>query len=196
MSGPDHQQPSEWWADDDIEDPLFDPWEDDGEEAEADGPGVSVWRRPLVVAVAIVTALALASVPIYNVVFAGRVADNGLEVCGFDYCIVQETVREAGLDATMSALAHTFLDEREARQLANQITDHLGVDPVGLAVVARLEGRLGGVYDPATRSIAIESPARAWTVLHEVAHAVQTGHGDVFQEVVVELTAWAATTLP
>jgi hypothetical protein len=60
-------------------------------------------------------------------------------------------------------------------------------------VVDSLEGRLGGVYDPATRSIEIERPARAWTVLHEVAHVMEGGHGQDFQEVLIELTRAVST---
>lgn len=190
MTDPDHEdQLPDWWLDEEHpEGPWMGEW-DDSEDEEL----IPAWRRPLLVAVAIVTALALASVPIYNVLFAGSVADNGLEVCGFDYCVVQEAVRDAGLESTMSALAHTFLDEAEARTFADELTDHLGVDRVGLVVVTRLEGRLGGVYEPSTRSISIESPARAWTVLHEVAHAVQSGHGEAFQSVVIDLAAWSET---
>ncbi|HEU4895458.1 MAG TPA: hypothetical protein VFT85_06445, partial [Acidimicrobiia bacterium] len=160
------------------------------EEGTEDDDAAPAWRRPLIVGVSVVTALALALIPLYNVIFARTVADNGLEVCGFDYCVVQEAVRDAGLDLTMSALANTYLDEEEARALAGELTDYLGIDPVGLRVVPDLDGRLGGVYDPSNRSIAIESPARAWTVLHEVAHAVETGHGEAFVDVVIELAAW------
>lgn len=179
--------------DEDLEGIPFADWDDD--ESDEDDEPAPAWRRPLIVGVAIVTVIALAMIPIYNVVFARSIADNGLEVCGFDYCIVQEAVQAAGLDLTMSALANTYLDEKEARAFAGELTGHLGIEPVGLSVVTDLDGRLGGVYEPGTRSIAIESPARAWTVLHEVAHAVQSGHGEAFQEVVIELAGWAATTV-
>lgn len=160
----------------------------DGEEEEEQGPPAPTWRRPFLVVIAVVTAVALAMVPLYNVLFAATEGDDGLDVCGFDYCVVQEVVRQAGMDLTMSRLSHVFLDEEEARELANLLTDHLRIDRVGLVVVEDLDGRIGGVYDRADRSISIESPARAWTVLHEVAHAVQTGHGEEFQAVVLELT--------
>lgn len=189
-------QPDSDWIDEfesDVEDldahPLAD-W-DDEEDPEDDEPPPA-WRRPLIVGVAIVTVIALAMIPIYNVVFARSVSDSGLEVCGFDYCIVQEAVRAAGLDLTMSALANTYMDEEEARAFADELTGYLGIEPVELAVVTDLAGRLGGVYEPSTRSISIERPARAWTVLHEVAHAVQTGHGEAFQGIVVELAGWSA----
>ncbi len=193
VTGPDHEdQHPDWWALERPDGSEMDDW-DEGSEDDEPAPA---WRRPVLVAVAIVTAIALASVPIYNVIFARSVADNGLEVCGFDYCVVQEAVRDAGLDSTMSALAHTFLDEAEARAFADELTDHLGIDRIGLVVATRLEGRLGGVYEPSTRSISIESPARAWTVLHEVAHAVQAGHGEAFQEVVIDLAEWSETSRP
>jgi predicted metal-dependent hydrolase len=43
------------------------------------------------------------------------------------------------------------------------------------------------VYDVETRTISIERPARAWTVLHEVAHVLEPGHGADFQRVVIDL---------
>ena len=166
-----------WWPEDDVPDEV----------------GPPAWRRPLIIAVAVITVLALALVPLYNV-FQGRdVAGNGLEVCGFDYCVVQDAVMAAHLDLVMSRLANTFLDEAGARALAGEMTDHLGIDPVGLTVVDRLEGSLGGFYDPATRSITIQGPARAWTVLHEVAHAEADGHGQAFQDAVIELASWVGT---
>lgn len=153
-------------------------------------PAPPTWRRPVLIAVATLTAAAMIIVPLYNVFFAASVADNGLEVCGFDYCMVQEGVREAGLDLTMSRLSNTFLDQEEARALASELTDYLGVPRVGLVVVDDLDGRLGGIYDRSERLVSIERPARAWTVLHEVAHAVETGHGREFQEVVIDLASY------
>ena len=165
----------------------FEGWDDEVEEELEPAPS---WRRPVLIAVAAVTAVAMAVVPLYNVFFAATVSDEGLEVCGFDYCVVQEGLREAGLDLTMSRLSNTFLEESEARELARELTGHLGIEPVGLVVVQDLDGRLGGLYDRSERSISIERPARAWTVLHEVAHAVETGHGDDFLRVVIELTEY------
>jgi hypothetical protein len=202
VTGSEHdEQPP---PDDGVDDPEavgdvpagypFDDW-DDEELLEGEEP-VPAWRRPLIIGVSLVTALALALVPLYNVFFARTIADNGLEVCGFDYCVVQEAVRAAGLELTMSALANTFLDEEEARSFAEDLTDYLGIETVGLRVVPELDGRLGGVYDPATRSISIESPARAWTVLHEVAHAAETGHGESFRDVVIELAGWVQEPPP
>lgn len=175
-TGPGDENPFDEWGD----------WDDENDEIEGPPP----WRRPLLIAVAALTAAAMAMVPLYNVFSARTVADNGLEVCGFDYCVVQEAAVAAGVDPVMSRLWNTFLDEEAARELAAELTDHLGIDPVGLRLVDDLEGRLGGVYDPESRSIQIAHPARAWTVLHEVAHAVENGHGPEFQELVVELARW------
>lgn len=167
----------------------FDEWSDwDEEYDEIQAP--PTWRRPMLIAVAVLTALAMAMLPLYNVFWARTVADNGLEVCGFDYCVVQEAAVEAGVDLVMSRLWNTFVDLETARAFALELTDHLDIDPVGLQLVDDLEGRLGGSYDPETRSIQIAHPARAWTVLHEVAHAVENGHGTDFREVVVELARW------
>lgn len=170
---------------DDREEFLFEEWDLDEDDLEP--MPEPAWRRPLLIVVAAITALALAAVPLYNVVFTDTTAENGLDICGFDYCVVQEGVRAAGLDLVMSRLANTFLTEEEARALADELTGHLGVEPVGLVVVQEIDGRIGGVYDPQTRRITIESPARAWTVLHEVAHVVAGGHGEDFIAVVVDL---------
>lgn len=173
-------------------DDPFDEWDLTEEDLEPLPP--PLWRKPVLIVVAALTALALAVVPIYNVISARSVAENGLDICGFDYCIVQEAAQEAGVDLIMSRLANTFLDEAGARELADRLTDHLGIAPVGLRVVDEIDGRIGGVYDPTTRTISIERPARAWTVLHEVAHALETGHGEEFQGLVVELATWVDTS--
>lgn len=166
---------------------LFDEWDADDEEVEAAPP--PRWRRPAVVSLAILVALSLAILPLQSL-FDGTspaVSDSGLEICGYDYCIVREAAVEAGLDLEMSRLANTLLDDTEAVALANELTEYLGVDPVALSVVDELGGRLGGVYDPSARSILIERPANAWVVAHEVAHAVAPGHGEEFQRVLVDL---------
>jgi hypothetical protein len=174
--------------DPDGNDDLFEEWDQVEEDSE---PLAPLWRKPVLIAVAALTALALAVVPLYNVLSAAPVADNGLEICGFDYCIVQDAMREVGVDVIMSRLAHTFLADDAARSLADDAADHLDIEPVGLQVVDNLERRLGGVYDPTTRSIRVERPARAWTVLHEVAHAVETGHAEAYQTVLADLARWA-----
>ena len=161
-------------------------WEEENGEPSSE-PIAPGWRKPMFIAVSVVIIVALVLVPVYNTLTAPTVADNGLEVCGFDYCIVEEAVREAGLELEMSRLYNTILDDEEAVGLALILTDLLDVDSVGLTVVDSLNGRVGGVYDPVTRSVEIERPVRAWTVLHEVAHVLESGHGEDFQEVLIEI---------
>ncbi len=166
---------------------LFDEWDSDEEEFEAAPP--PRWRRPAVVTLAIFVALSLAILPLQSL-FDGTtpaVSESGLEICGYDYCIVREAVVEAGLDLEMSRLANTLLDDAAALALANELAGYLGVDAIELSVVDDLGGRLGGVYNPSTRSILVERPANAWVVAHEVAHAVAPGHGEEFQRILVDL---------
>lgn len=165
-------------------------WEDEDLSTE---PLAPAWRRPLLIGVSVVIIVALVWVPVYNALTGPTTADNGLEVCGFDYCIVEEAIRDAGLELEMSRLYNNIIDDEGVVVLARELTEYLGVDGVSVGVVDELEGRLGGVYDPETRSIAIERPARAWTVLHEVAHVVEGGHGEDFQEVLIELTRSVVT---
>ena len=152
------------------------------------------WVRPVLIIVAAITAVSLAAVPLYNVFAQPRtVAANGLEVCGFDYCIVEEAVRDAGIGNLMSRLSNTLLTDEDAKRLADSLTDYLGVDPVGLTVVDRLDGDLEGQYDPAVRLITIERPARAWIVAHEVAHVISGGHDSDFQRTLIDLAVWLGT---
>ncbi len=174
------------------DEPVFEDW--DVEEDSFEPLERSPWRRLVLIAVATVTVFAMAMVPLYNLIDRDPpFADNGLEICGFDYCTVQEGVRLAGLDQVMIRLANTYLTDEEASQLADSLADHLGVSTVELVVIDRLEGRIKGSYDPTTRTILVERPAQAWIVLHEVAHAVSSGHGQDFQEVVIDLTRWLST---
>ncbi len=170
---------------------LFEEWDVDEDSFEPPEP--SPWRRRATIAVAAVTVVAMALVPLYNLIDRDPpLAENGLEICGFDYCTVQEGVRLAGLDQVMIRLANTYLTDEEASQLADSLAGHLGASTVELVVINHLEGRIKGSYDPTTRTIFVERPAQAWIVLHEVAHAVSSGHGQDFQEVVIELTSWLA----
>lgn len=174
-------------TDRDPEEFLFEDW--DTEEPEETGPIGPAWRRPVLIAVAAVTAVALAVVPIVGYFQPPPVADNGLEICGFDYCVVQDAVAAAGYDDTMVRLSRTFVSEEDAVALARRLTDFLDESPVEVVVVERLDGRLGGVYDAAERTVYIESPVSVWTLIHEVAHAAASGHGEAFQRVIVELAA-------
>ena len=159
---------------------------------EYEEPKAPLWRGPLLIGVALLAVAAMATGPIYNLVNAEvfPVADNGLEVCGFDYCVVQDGVREAGLDLVMSRFANIHLDDESALALADVLIDRLGAEPVTVTIVDRLDGHVEGQYDPASRTILIERPARAWTVLHEVAHIDNAGHGDDFQQRLIDLASW------
>lgn len=173
------------------DDSVFEEWdvEDDSFEPLDRSP----WRRRVIIAVAAVTAVAMAMVPLYNLIDRDPpLAENGLEICGFDYCTVQEGVRLAGLDRVMIQLANTYLTDEEASQLADSLATQLGASSAEFVVVDRLEGQIKGSYDPTTKTIYVERPAQAWIILHEVAHAVSSGHGEDFQEVVIELTRWLA----
>lgn len=174
------------------EEPFFEEIElDAGEVDQLDGPIAPSWRRPLLIGVAAITALAMALLPLYNLFNQGRpVADNGLEVCGFDYCIVQDAAIAAGLNEEMSMLAATFLSDEEAGDLADALLDELGERDVRFVVVDRLDGDVKGQYQPDERRILVERPVRAWIVVHEVAHAASSGHDDDFQRVLIGLTDW------
>lgn len=156
------------------------------------------WRRRLVTALGIVVAAAMLAGPVWNVVDRATppTSDAGLELCGFDYCVVQDAVREAGHGVTMSRLANTYLTDDEAAQFADALVDRLGVPAVTVRVVDRLDRRIAGLYEGAERRITLERPIRAWVVLHEVAHAVAAGHGEAFQETVIELADWVASESP
>ncbi len=147
-------------------------------------------RRLILVSVAAITALALAALPVYNLLNARErpIADNGLEICGFDYCIVQEAVIAAGLNETMSRLANTFLSEEEASVFFSELLLLAGESNVELVLVDRLDGRISGEYSPDTRTVRVERPARAWIILHEVAHLMETGHDSDFQQALIGLT--------
>ena len=150
------------------------------------------WRRRLIIAVAVVTVIAMTALPLNNLIERGQppVADNGLEICGFDYCIVQDGLSNAGLDLAMTRLANTYLDDVEAEQLAGDLLGHLNEDPVNFVMVNRLDRQITGQYVPATRTVLVERPARAWIVVHEMAHTVAAGHGEDFQSALIELTRW------
>ncbi|HUF95626.1 MAG TPA: hypothetical protein VMO52_06050 [Acidimicrobiia bacterium] len=169
---------------------AFDGW--DSEEDDSGDPASPGWRRPLVVLLVVLVAVSLAILPLQSL-FDGSnppIADNGLEICGYDYCTVREAVAGAGLDLEVSRLANTLLDDDQAAELADELTRFLGIDDVEVTVVDELGGRLGGLYDPAARSVLIERPANAWVVAHEVAHAVAPGHGDEFVEVLLVMVAF------
>ena len=175
------------------ETPLTDEelWDLIESETEDDLPPPPRWRRPALVIVAAVTAAAIAFVPLSNLFRANRtVSHAGLEVCQFDYCVVHDAIIDAGLLPVTSRLSNQLLTEEEAKELADEIAAFLRIEPVKLSVVDRLEDGQGGVYMPSSREIQIRRPANAWTVAHEMAHAVSNGHGDDFTDALIEIARW------
>jgi hypothetical protein len=148
-----------------------------------------VWRRGLIMSIAALAVVALAGSQLWNLVDRGAppIADNGLEICGFDYCVVQDAIRAEGLGAEMTRLASIYVSLDDARALATALTEEMGEDPVTVEMVDRLDGRTAGQYSSSARTIWLERPARAWIVLHEAAHIREGGHGDRFVAVLAEL---------
>lgn len=179
-----------------VDDPYFDEFDLEAfDETEEDSdPIAPPWRRPLLIGIAALTAAAMLLIPMYNVLRGQQVADNGLEVCGFDYCIVQDAMIAAGLNEEMSRLANTFLDDDEAEILASALLERIGERDVSFQIVGRLDGEIKGQFDPDTRTILVERPVRAWIVVHEVAHAEAPGHEEGFREALIELTEWIANS--
>lgn len=173
---------------------MTDLWDDDEwlDEEYEEPPTQPRWRRRAITAVGVIVALTMLAGPVWNIIDRAtpQVSDSGLELCGFDYCIVQEAVRAAGLDLTMSRLANTFFDEADSQAFADVLVSYLGEEPVTVEVVDRIDRRIAGQYDPTTRHILLERPARAWIVVHEVAHTVAPGHGADFQAVMIDLASW------
>jgi hypothetical protein len=152
-------------------------------------PEESASRRWILWLVAAVTAISLSIVPLYNLFDRAQpqIAANGLEVCGFDYCEVQDGMRSLGAEQAMSRLSTTFLSDESAASLVASLVADLGEPPVALVMVDRLDGQIAGQYDSDLRTIYIERPATAWLVAHEVAHVLEGGHGKAFQELLAQL---------
>lgn len=149
------------------------------------------WRG-LLAGVAALIAAAMLAVPVWQVVdrFTPPVADNGLEICRFDYCVVQSAVVEAGFGPVMTEMAGTFLTLDEAQAFADLLLTELGGLPVTVVEVGRIEGRVAGRFVAATRTAEVERPMSRWTVLHEVVHSRHSGHGEDFREEMVDLVRW------
>src|SRR5688572_26768078 len=85
---------------------VTEPWDDaewlEDEFDDDPAPPPPVWRRRLLMAVGLLVAAAMLTGPIWNIVEGAtpEVSDGGLELCGFDYCVVQDAVRAAGHDLT------------------------------------------------------------------------------------------------
>jgi len=178
----------------DSEFEFEEPWaEEDLWDVEADPPPPPPrWRRRLITAVGVLVAAAMLAGPAWNIFDRANppLSDSGLELCGFDYCIVQDAVREAGFGVTMSRLANTYVTEGEARDFACALLAYLGEGAGTVEVVDQRDGRSAGQYQGAERLILLERPVRAWIVLHEVAHVVASGHGEIFQDAIIDLARY------
>lgn len=143
----------------------------------------------MITAIGVLVAAAMLAGPVWNTFDRASppVSDTGLELCGFDYCIVQDAVREAGLGVTMSRLANTYVGDEEVAAFADELLDYLGERSVTVEIVDDLDGRIAGQYRSADRVVLLERPVRAWIVLHEVAHVGASGHGEIFQEAIIDL---------
>lgn len=161
---------------------------------EDDPPVRDPRRRGLIAGVAALIAAAMLAVPVWQVVdrFTPEFADNGLEICRFDYCVVQTAVIDAGLGPVMTEMSGTFLDIEQAQAFADLLLTELGGLPVTVVEVDRIEGRVAGRFITATRTAEVERPMSQWTVLHELVHSREPGHGEDFREEMIELVAWWA----
>lgn len=109
-----------------------------------------------------------------------QIADNGLEVCTYDYCDVQAAIWDAGSGPAMLRFSTVVLSDDEASAFSDDLLASLGEAPVSVVMVDSLPAAAAGRYDPGRRVIEIERPATAWIVMHEVAHVVSVGHDDEF----------------
>lgn len=165
-------------------------WPPDG--PEDDWPAEDSHRRRRLRRIALVVAVAVAAVPLWNVVDAmsPQFADNGLEVCTFDYCQVEEIVEDAGYRLAMARLSEERLSDAEAQVFVDRLTPVVGAPPVTVRVLDDLPGDIGGRYLAGERLIQVRRPATGWILIHEVAHAVAPGHGDDFEAALLDLVEW------
>lgn len=134
-------------------------------------------------------ALSMFAIPLFNVLDARtpQIADNGLEVCRFDYCIVEQHVLDAGLGLVMAEMSALIVADADVQSYVDSMIDFVGGPDVQAEVVDDLPGDLGGQYSPATRLIQIDRPATVWVIAHEVAHTVSPGHDADFRDTLLEL---------
>lgn len=151
------------------------------------------WKVRLV---ALTAALSMLAIPLYNVIDGAspQIADNGLEVCRIDYCLIEQRVRAAGLGDVMVGMAASVVPDSEVQSFVDTMVGVVGGPDIAAFVVDELPGDLGGRYSPAARSIEIDRPATVWLIAHEVAHSVSTGHGEEFQETLIELGEFFQST--
>ena len=134
--------------------------------------------------IGVAAALSMFSIPLFNLIDARtpQIADNGLEVCRFDYCVVEQHIVAAGMGTTMAEMASLVVPDSEVQSYVDAMIDVVGGPQVTVEVVDELPGDLGGRYSPASRLIQIDRPATVWIIAHEVAHTVSQGHDEEFRE--------------
>jgi hypothetical protein len=164
-------------------------WDVEGDEAVLEDP---IAARRIPVSWRIIGALAAVSmfaIPLFNVLDARtpQIADNGLEVCQFDYCVVEQYVLDAGAGLVMAEMSAVIVPDVDVQSYVDAMIDVVGGPDVQADVVDELPGDLGGRYSPASRLIQIDRPATVWVIAHEVAHTVSPGHDIAFRETLVEL---------
>lgn len=171
----------EAWDDQDWE---IDDWEPVREDSISSRNLPTSWR-----VIGILAALSMLAIPLFNLIDARtpQIADNGLEVCRFDYCIVERHVVDAGLGRTMAEMSSIIVADADVQSYVDAMIDVVGGPSVTAQVVDELPGDLGGRYSPAERLIQIDRPATVWIIAHEVAHTVSSGHDEEFQETLLEL---------
>lgn len=177
--------------DSDELDSEVDAWDDQDWEVEPIHEG-STSSRTLPTSwrvIGIVAALSMLAIPLFNLIDARtpQIADNGLEVCRFDYCLVERFVVDAGLGRTMAEMSSVIVPDADVQSYVDAMLDVVGGPSVTAQVVDELPGDLGGRYSPTERLIQIDRPATVWVIAHEVAHTVSPGHDEDFQETLVEL---------
>lgn len=144
----------------------------------------------------LITALSMLALPLWNFIQGSspQIADNGLEVCSYDYCVVEQEVRDAGLGEVMIRQSGVIVPDREVQSYVDAFSSVIGGPPVVAEVVDDLPGDLGGRYSPSDRLIQIDRPATVWIIAHEVAHSVGSGHDRDFVDALLELADHIART--
>lgn len=143
-----------------------------------------------------VTALSMLALPVWNVIQGSspQIADNGLEVCSFDYCVIEEQVRDAGFGEVMIRQSGVIVPDRDVQSYVDAFSAVIDGPPITAEVVDDLPGDLGGRYTPSDRLIQIDRPATVWIIVHEVAHSVGAGHDRDFVDALLELADHVART--
>lgn len=141
--------------------------------------------------IGVVAALSLLVIPVLNLINAGpRFADNGLEICRFDYCVVERQVFDAGLGGTVAVMSSIIVPDEDVQSVVDELIAVVGGPAVTVEVVAELPGDLGGRYIASEGLIELDRPVNLWVIAHEVAHAVAPGHEDEFIATLVELARY------